>query len=100
MRGLTQTEVGKMLDVTFQQVQKYEQGSNRISARTLCKLKNALHVEYEDFFTPVREPALSFTNTEQDKIIISAIRHLMAIPSLQKKRVAVEIIKQLAKEEE
>ena len=98
MRGLTQSEVGKILGVTFQQVQKYEQGNNRISARTLCKLRHVFHVEYQDFFTPIRDHPIPATDNEQDKLIISAVRHLSAIPSLQKKRTIVSIIKELAKE--
>lgn len=36
--GLSQTELGKLLSVSFQQVQKYEKGTNRIAASTLYKI--------------------------------------------------------------
>lgn len=96
IRGLTQGEVGKILGVTFQQVQKYEQGSNRISARTLCKLKHPFGVEFQDFFTPITDVPLANITTEQDKIIISMIRHFIAIPSLHQKRVVLNLIKELS----
>ena len=40
--GLTQAELGKAIGVTFQQVQKYERGVNRVAAATLLKVADAL----------------------------------------------------------
>ena len=37
VRGFSQTELGKAVGVTFQQVQKYENGANRVSASPLNK---------------------------------------------------------------
>ena len=49
-KGLTQTEVGEALGITFQQVQKYERGANRISASRLQALATLLDVRVADFF--------------------------------------------------
>lgn len=43
-RGLTQTELGGALGVTFQQIQKYERGVNRISSSALVLIARALGV--------------------------------------------------------
>ncbi len=43
-RGLSQTELGNMLGVSFQQVQKYEKGSNRVSAGRLRQIADQLKV--------------------------------------------------------
>ena len=43
-RGLSQTELGEVLGVTFQQVQKYERGTNRISAGRLYRIAGVLEV--------------------------------------------------------
>lgn len=43
-RGLTQAELAGRIGVTFQQVQKYEKGSNRIAASRLCLIAQALDV--------------------------------------------------------
>jgi transcriptional regulator with XRE-family HTH domain len=42
MLGRSQTELGAALDVTFHQIQKYEQGINRISASTIERLAATL----------------------------------------------------------
>ena len=51
--GLTQTKVAKAINVTFQQIQKYEKGTNGVSSIRLLQLSNYLKVPiyyfYEDF---------------------------------------------------
>jgi transcriptional regulator with XRE-family HTH domain len=44
MRGISQTVLGKQIGVTFQQVQKYEDGANRISLGRLTRTARALRV--------------------------------------------------------
>lgn len=62
--GLTQTELGKRLGVTFQQVQKYENGSNRLTAGKLVILSEILGVPVEHFLggTSIaqKQPTTSF----------------------------------------
>ena len=43
-RGMSQTELGGHIGVTFQQVQKYESGSNRISMGRLARIARVLGV--------------------------------------------------------
>src|SRR5215510_7642049 len=50
MLGMSQTELGAALDVTFQQIQKYERGVNRVSAGTLQMLAATLKVPIAYFF--------------------------------------------------
>jgi transcriptional regulator with XRE-family HTH domain len=50
MAGITQEDVGKVLGISFQQVQKYENGTNRMSAGRLYVLANLLNVTVNDFF--------------------------------------------------
>ena len=44
-RGLSQTELGNQIGVTFQQVQKYESGANRISMGRLTRISKVLGVD-------------------------------------------------------
>jgi transcriptional regulator with XRE-family HTH domain len=50
MLQMSQSAVADALDLTFQQVQKYEKGSNRISAGRLLRLANLLEVSVLYFF--------------------------------------------------
>ena len=50
MLGMSQTVLGKELGVTFQQVQKYERGANRIGSSRLFKVSNTLDVPVSYFF--------------------------------------------------
>lgn len=44
MAGISQTDLGNAVGVTFQQVQKYENGTNRISGSRLAKAASVLNV--------------------------------------------------------
>ena len=50
MVGLSQSKLAEALDVTFQQVQKYEKGANRIGASRLQQLARVLEVPPSFFF--------------------------------------------------
>ena len=50
-RGLSQTALANQLGVTFQQVQKYEKGVNRVGAGRLTKIAEVLGVPVGTFFT-------------------------------------------------
>lgn len=53
LRGMSQETLGETVGVTFQQVQKYEKGSNRISASRLVQIANALSIDVRLFFDGV-----------------------------------------------
>jgi transcriptional regulator with XRE-family HTH domain len=48
--GLSQSKLGEALGITFQQIQKYEKGSNRIGASRLQELARVLNVQPAFFF--------------------------------------------------
>ena len=50
MLKMSQEKLGDALDITFQQVQKYEKGTNRISASRLQQISNILQVPVSFFF--------------------------------------------------
>ena len=52
--GKSQTEVADALGITFQQVQKYEKGINRISAGTLYELSRFFGMPVQFFFDGLR----------------------------------------------
>jgi transcriptional regulator with XRE-family HTH domain len=50
MLGMSQEKLGDALDLTFQQVQKYEKGTNRIGASRLQQIAHFLQVPVSFFF--------------------------------------------------
>ena len=58
--GLTQTQVAKAINVTFQQIQKYEKGTNGVSSARLLQLSSFLKVPIKYFFEDYQD--LSSTN--------------------------------------
>jgi transcriptional regulator with XRE-family HTH domain len=67
-RDMSQTALGERLGVTFQQVQKYEKGANRVGAGRLSEMAEALEVPVSYFFgdehiSPSAKPLLQVTDT-------------------------------------
>ena len=66
MLDMSQTELGDALDITFQQVQKYEKGTNRISASRLQRVCEILQVPIPFFFEGLPSaPAAAGSNATQ-----------------------------------
>ena len=53
--GLTQTKVAQAINVTFQQIQKYEKGTNGVSSNRLMQLSQFLKVPIIYFFEDYKE---------------------------------------------
>ena len=64
--GLTQTKVAKAINVTFQQIQKYEKGTNGISSLRMMQLSNFLKVPVVYFFEDFPNTSTSATIKEGD----------------------------------
>ena len=54
-RGMSQVKLGDALDLTFQQVQKYERGTNRVGAGRLQHIAEILGVPVADLFASTAE---------------------------------------------
>ena len=65
VRGLSQTELGKAVGVTFQQVQKYEKGVNRVSASRLQQIANVLKVRPDFFFAETSAKAVGNAGSKE-----------------------------------
>ena len=61
--GLTQTKVAQAINVTFQQIQKYEKGTNGVSSNRLMQLSQFLKVPIIYFFEDFKD----FKDTEQNE---------------------------------
>ena len=63
--GLTQTKVAKAINVTFQQIQKYEKGTNGVSSLRLLQLSNYLKVPINYFFEDYSEYLINLEKSRE-----------------------------------
>ena len=63
--GLTQTKVAKAINVTFQQIQKYEKGTNGVSSIRLLQLSNYLKVPINFFFEDFSEYLINIEKSQE-----------------------------------
>jgi transcriptional regulator with XRE-family HTH domain len=98
MVGMTQQQLGDIVGIKFQQIQKYETGMNRISASRLWDIAQALDVSISFFFEgfegeeiaadaaldTVREPQRG--DLLADKEALELVRSYYAIPETQRRR--------------
>ena len=82
--GMSQEKLGEMLGLTFQQVQKYEKGANRVGASRLLEIAGVLGVGVEYFYEGLpqgpapaagSEPMMEFlTIPESERLVRSFVR--------------------------
>lgn len=58
--GMSQQELAACLDISYQQLQKYETGVNRVSLDKLLRLRRVLRAGYEEFFAGLDDTAPSW----------------------------------------
>lgn len=78
-RGLTQANLAKEIGCSFQQLQKYESGNNRVSASRLYDIAHALRVPVAYFFEGYSSENGSSASNEMDPMtsrILFALAHL------------------------
>jgi len=112
MLGMSQTNLGDALGLTFQQVQKYEKGTNRISASKLQQICLILQVPVAFFFeglpsrpgTPARMDAMpspdyvtDFLATSEGLALVKAFRRIKK-PKLRRR--IVDLVQQITSDDD
>ena len=69
--GLTQTKVAKAINVTFQQIQKYEKGTNGVSSIRLLQISNYLKVPINYFFEDYSEYLINIEKSKEGHMNIN-----------------------------
>jgi transcriptional regulator with XRE-family HTH domain len=79
--SMSQEKLGELLGITFQQVQKYEKGSNRISASRLFYAAKILGVPVQAFFEdlPGTEGDTGFSETNAESSVMSSMMNAEGI---------------------
>lgn len=95
-RGLSQTDLGRRINVTFQQVQKYENGTNRVGGGRLFKIADVLQAPITAFFDGAREtfgrdPANSPVALLAEPLVLRLVQTFCAIDNTEIRRSIVEL---------
>ena len=79
--GLTQEDLGRVLAISYQQIQKYETGANRISAGRLFEIASALDVGISYFFDGYEgdEPDEPLPHGGHNRAAIELVRNFLEI---------------------
>ena len=95
--GLTQTKVAQAINVTFQQIQKYEKGTNGISSLRIMQLGKILNVPVVYFFEDYPEYSESEKqikdNTKEDDLNYSFLAKLFSTLSDKQKEKILQVLK-------
>ena len=102
--GMTQGKLADELDVTFQQVQKYEKGTNRISASRLHHIAMILEVPFTSFFKgapdavghgegPTPNLETEFLATREGRALMRAFQR---VPSRALRKSLIAMVEELA----
>ena len=95
--GLTQTKVAQAINVTFQQIQKYEKGTNGISSLRIMQLGNILKVPVMYFFEDYPEYAgradAIKNNTGEEDLNYSFLAKLFSNLSDKQKEKILQVLK-------
>lgn len=108
---MSQEKLGDELGVTFQQVQKYERGANRVGASRLYRLSRVLEVPVQFFFEGLGEKSAASGMAEDDQTPIvydfiqssdgvSLAEAFSRIRDAKVRRRVLELVRTLAAEEE
>jgi transcriptional regulator with XRE-family HTH domain len=111
MFGMSQTKLGDALSITFQQVQKYEKGTNRIGAGRLQHISHILQVPVPFFFegapraagAPVGKGEMPSPDYVTDYLAttdgLALTKAFMLIKKEKLKRCIVDLVEQIAGED-
>ena len=101
--GLSQTELAQQLGVTFQQVQKYEKGVNRIGCGRLFQIARILGLHVMDFFDCSDAGKPTVARNVRDLIsepqAFRLVEAFSVIEDRRLRRSVVELVKEIAKSE-
>jgi transcriptional regulator with XRE-family HTH domain len=109
MLGMSQEMLGDALDLTFQQVQKYEKGTNRISASRLQHMSQILQVPVTFFFEGAPHARVHHHDAPSLEYIsdylatsdgLNLTKAFMQIPDAKLRRAIVNLVEQIADSED
>ncbi len=110
MLGMSQEKLGDQLGITFQQVQKYEKGTNRVGASRLQEIANVLNTPISFFFedAPGGSSTTGFAEESSANYVVDFLssseglqlnRAFLKIKDAKVRRKIIDLVRSLADEE-
>lgn len=90
MLGLSQDDLAKLIGLTFQQIQKYEKGTNRISVSRLMDISRALRVSFDYF---LQGCAVGTSGRKLDARGVSDVKQAALEPDPMAQRDIIELVR-------
>jgi transcriptional regulator with XRE-family HTH domain len=86
--GMSQEALAEILGLSYQQVQRYENGRNKISVERIQEIADALAVPVIYFFEkgvtqPLPAPVINYTPSEEEKILLKHFKQIESNPDRQ-----------------
>lgn len=101
-RGISQSELGESIRVSFQQIQKYERGSNRISISMLSRIASTLETTVADLIGEQGDGRSAFGDLAglmNEPGALDLLRGYAALPRGAQRRAIVDLVTALAPED-
>lgn len=96
-KGLSQDTLAQRVRITFQQIQKYEHGTNRVSASRLVEICDALECSTDEILDGLQDKKPGKTKViDLTEIELRAARAVSALATTRQQRKAVELIESMA----
>jgi len=98
-KGLSQGQLGDALGLTFQQVQKYEKGTNRIGAGRIQRIAEILEVPVTDFFAQQKRGGMTPKGVFElldTSASLRLIRAYLRIRSPEVQRAVIHLVEKIA----
>lgn len=83
--GMNQKEVGDTVGITFQQIQKYEKGINRMGASRIAEFSKVLKVSPGCFFEEKRGKKSTMPSTKEQRRLARLIRNFLTVSDKQQR---------------
>jgi transcriptional regulator with XRE-family HTH domain len=84
--AMSQTDLAKALGLTFQQIQKYEKGTNRVSASRLSEISEALKAPITFFFSETGKPKTRSAEHQEPSDLTEGLRLIKAFGQIEKSK--------------
>lgn len=97
--GMSQEQLGKALGLTFQQVQKYEKGTNRVGSSRLFQIASIFEVPIEALFGGIGEQSRApepWFEVLADPVCFRLVQSLSEIKDTKVRRALAELVGQIA----